>query len=306
MRSWKCSSFIDSKSKARLPCEPLISRRMAFLRPVAKRVASNEPIAPPAKRAVNSAASSTVTGPVAAGPLADSPLDAAGSGRSLTKVSVSAETPVIGDAGQVLREVDDVGADVAERTGARLVLLQPPDQRELRVDDPVLQVLRPHVADRPEPALGRRAAGQGDRRHPAVGEADHRAHAARLRPPRGVGHVDRLVDGVGERLLAQHVLAGLERRDGDVGVRVARRADVDEVDVVPGDQPPPVGLDRGPARAGRPTRRPRRRPGRTGRSARRRAAGRRSGRPRPALRVGGAHEGVADHADAQRAVVAVP
>jgi hypothetical protein len=44
--SWKCSSFIDSKSKARLPSEPFTSTRIAFLRPLAKRVASNEPIAP--------------------------------------------------------------------------------------------------------------------------------------------------------------------------------------------------------------------------------------------------------------------
>ncbi len=34
---------MSSKSKARLPAEPLISIRMAFLRPVAKRVASKTP-----------------------------------------------------------------------------------------------------------------------------------------------------------------------------------------------------------------------------------------------------------------------
>ena len=52
---------MSSKSKARLPCEPLISIRMAFLRPVANRVASKTPSAPPSKRARNAAASSTVT-----------------------------------------------------------------------------------------------------------------------------------------------------------------------------------------------------------------------------------------------------
>ena len=35
---------MSSKSKARLPAEPLISIRMAFLRPLAKRVASNTPM----------------------------------------------------------------------------------------------------------------------------------------------------------------------------------------------------------------------------------------------------------------------
>ena len=43
-------------------------------------------------------------------------------------------------AGDELGEVDDVRADVAERAGAGLLLLQPPHQRELWIDDPVLQV----------------------------------------------------------------------------------------------------------------------------------------------------------------------
>ena len=42
---------MSSKSNARLPREPLISTRIAFLRPVANRVASKTPSAPPAKRA---------------------------------------------------------------------------------------------------------------------------------------------------------------------------------------------------------------------------------------------------------------
>ncbi len=54
---------MSSKSKARLPAEPLISIRMAFFRPVAKRVASKTPRPPPVNRAMNTAASSTVTGP---------------------------------------------------------------------------------------------------------------------------------------------------------------------------------------------------------------------------------------------------
>ena len=52
---------MSSKSKARLPAEPLISIRMAFLRPVANRVASKTPTAPPPNRARNAAVSSTVT-----------------------------------------------------------------------------------------------------------------------------------------------------------------------------------------------------------------------------------------------------
>ena len=79
---------MSSKSKARLPSEPLISMRIAFLRPVAKRVASKTPSAPPAKRPRKTAASSTVTGPRSAGGGAGQARRArAATGRSLTKVS---------------------------------------------------------------------------------------------------------------------------------------------------------------------------------------------------------------------------
>jgi hypothetical protein len=63
---------------------------------------------------------------------------------------------------EVLGQVDDVGADVPERPRPRLVLLQPPDERELRVDDPVLEVLGADVADRPEPSLLHELTGEGD------------------------------------------------------------------------------------------------------------------------------------------------
>jgi hypothetical protein len=52
-----------SRSNARLPADPLSSRRSPFLRPVAHRVTSKEASAPEASRAVNTAASSTVTWP---------------------------------------------------------------------------------------------------------------------------------------------------------------------------------------------------------------------------------------------------
>ena len=74
----------------------MTSTRIAFLRPVANRVASKMPSAPPENRPVNSAASSTVTVPVPPPPPdADRPADASGNGRSLMNVSVSPETPVI-------------------------------------------------------------------------------------------------------------------------------------------------------------------------------------------------------------------
>ena len=153
-------------------------------------------------------------------------------------------------------------ADVAERAGARLRLVEPPRQRRLGVGDPVLEVLRAHVADLADPALGDQLPGQRDRRHPAVGEADHGAYAVGARLVGGGGHRLRLGDGVGQRLLAQHVLAGLEGRDGDLGVGVAGRADVDEVDVVAGDDLRASPSSSRPSPGGRPPRRRGRRRGR--------------------------------------------
>ena len=46
-----------------------------------------------------------------------------------------------------------------------------------------------------------------------------------------------------ERLFAQDHLAGLGGGDGDLGVDVVRRGDVDEVDVVALDELAPVGFD---------------------------------------------------------------
>ena len=69
-------------------------------------------------------------------------------------------------AGDELGQVDDVRADVAERAGAGLVLLQPPHQRELRVDDPVLQVDRADVPDRRRAARRRRAGASARPRAP--------------------------------------------------------------------------------------------------------------------------------------------
>ncbi|MEG8037531.1 hypothetical protein QP157_20095 [Sphingomonas sp. LR61] len=55
------------------------------------------------------------------------------------------------------------------------------------------------------------------------------------------GHRLGLFDGVRERLLAQDVLAGLERGDRDLDVRRSGRHDVDDVDVRVGHDGAPVG-----------------------------------------------------------------
>ncbi len=214
-------------------------------------------------------------------------------------VSIVPETGLQLLAGDVLREVDDVGADIAERTGTGEVLLQPPSQRHRRVDEPVLQVDRAHLVDLAHLACAHQVTGEGGRGHPAVGVAEHRPDTLRGRALRGRRHRLRLFDGVGEGLLAEHVLAGVERRDRDLRVRVTRGDDVDDLDVVPGDHVAPVGRALGPA------------PLLGGRGdgfripadhdihRRRGVEFEEPGGDAPALGMGGAHEPVADHCDAE-------
>ena len=132
--------------------------RSPFLRPAAYLVASNEASAPPASLAVNTTASSTVTGPVP-DPSGQRPL--AG--------ERGADRGHAGDlvAGQVMGQVDDVRAEVAERARPGALGLHPPGHRGVRVDEPVLQVDGPDVAQRAEAAVStscRASARAGTRR----------------------------------------------------------------------------------------------------------------------------------------------
>ena len=162
-------------------------------------------------------------------------------------MSIVPETASTLLAGHELGHVDDVRTDVAERTRTRVLLLQAPRERHLRVDEPVLTVRGAHLLHGADDALRDQVAQEGDRGNAAVGEADHRAHAALGGAGGGIRHRLGLGDRVRERLLDQHVLARLERGDRDLGVRVARGHDVDDVDVVAGDHLAPVGRRLGPA-----------------------------------------------------------
>ncbi len=176
--------------------------------------------------------------------------------------------------GQVLGEVDDVRAEVAERTGAGLFPAQPPGERELRVHQPVLEVRHPHVPQGADAALHHHPPGQRGGGAPAVVEADHGGLAAGPRLLGGAGHRLGLADGVGEGLLAQHVLARASAASAisawlSPGCRCrrgrCRRA-------------PPGRASRSrspPSRAGRPPPARHRRPGRRSRPSRGGAAARR-------------------------------
>ena len=155
------------------------------------------------------------------------------------------------------------------------------------------------MPDLTDPALLHQSSRQTDGRRTAVGEPDHRPDAVLGRALGGRGHRLGLGHRVGERLLAEHVLACVQGTHGDVDVGVARGADVHEVDVVAGDQPGPVGLGRLPAES----------PGCLRHAGGVPAAeGAHPGPQRqveevwcgaPGLGMGSAHEGVPDHADAE-------
>src|SRR5665647_2974967 len=295
---------MSSKSKASDPREPLISMRIAFLRPHAKRVASNVPMAPPATRAMNTAASSTVTGPRSAPAEPCRPENSLATGRSCTKVSSRPLTPVIRSpvmnwvrstmcaplSWRLDREVagsgslGDIGAHIVDLTqfitGDRITgvsgLLETfvherpvasefsglhgsagAERGPVTVDDAAVFMARfaggaIGTFEATRFAWGRKNAIRieinGSRGSLAFDFEDMNVlhyfdatEGSRL----GLRH------GVGERLLAQHVLTGRERRDGDLRMCVDGRAHVEQVDVVTLEQTAPVRLPARPAQPGR-------------------------------------------------------
>ena len=142
------------------------------------------------------------------------------------------------------RRVDAMRQQVAGDAGARRGGVEPPGAGaalgHVGRDGPVLQEARAIVEDLAEPSLVDDLLDERHRRDAPVivpddvgdpGLLDRRHHRLRL------------FCRAGERLLRQHHLAGFGRRDGDLRMRVVRRADVDGVDVLARHQLAPVGLD---------------------------------------------------------------
>ncbi len=155
------------------------------------------------------------------------------------------------------------------------------------------------MPDGAEPALRDQLPGQGQGRDAAVVEADHGLHPVVLGAPGRRRHGLGLGQGVGQRLFDEDVLAGGQGGDGDFRVHEARRADVDDLDVVAGDHLAPVRGGLGPAvlrgRLGDPVR--------VASDQDAPFEGRDvevAGNVAPGIRVGLAHERVADHGHPQR------
>ena len=136
------------------------------------------------------------------------------------------------------RRVDAVGEEVAGDAGARRLDVEPPGAgaalRHVRDDRPVLEEVGAVVEDLSELARGDHLLDQGHRRdrsgnctRPCWGRFAFSTAATIVSPSFVVA---------GERLFAEHHLAGLRGGDGDLHVEVVRDADVDRVDVVARDQ----------------------------------------------------------------------
>ena len=140
---------------------------------------------------------------------------------------------------EVEPEIGDVRRDVAQGAGAGQLLLQPPDEREVGVGDPVLEIDRPPVPHLADGAVVDQLLGELHRGHLAVVVVDDR-DGARL--PRRLQHLARLGEIVRQRFLADDVLPGRQRGQHDVLVGIARGRDVDELDIRPLHQRVVVGL----------------------------------------------------------------
>ena len=129
-------------------------------------------------------------------------------------------------AAQVLALVDDVRADVTERTGPHAAL-EPPAQRAARVTRVVAPVAGVQRGQLAQLAVADVVADRGDRRGTPVAvpdRGDDLALLLQLHHRLGVLHRPR------QRLLAQHVLAGRDQRLGDRAVQRVADHDAHRVD----------------------------------------------------------------------------
>ena len=172
-------------------------------------------------------------------------------------------------AGDELGEVTPVRADVGERARGPAWLFVHTPVRVVGEQEPVLKVRAVQQMDRSGPTASNALARFADGRVVAVDERHARMEP---RPGCDVREALRPASSVGQRLLADHVLAGFERGLGERQMEVVRGADVDDVRS-PGRAPSPR-RSRTHARRRAPTR-PRRRTRATRR--RRRRARRRPG-----------------------------
>ena len=145
---------------------------------------------------------------------------------------------------QPQRGVDAMREQIARHAAAGDLHIEPPEPfaalRQLLRDRPVLKELRAVVEDATQTALVQELFEHGDRGHAPVVVPDRVRHAGRFDSR---DHRLGLFCVPPERLLAHDDLSRLCRGDRDLVMRVVRARDVDQVDVLPLDELPPVALD---------------------------------------------------------------
>ena len=147
-----------------------------------------------------------------------------------------------GDQGDLLAgdescHVDDVGVEVAMRSGAGPLLFEPPEERD-RFVSPVLEVDGADVPDFAQFTRSDHLVREGNGGDAAVIEPDKGLYAL---GPGGFDHRPGIVEGAGDRFFAGHRLAGLDGGARRGGMHVVGRDDVDQPDLGRGHQRLPVG-----------------------------------------------------------------
>ena len=132
-----------------------------------------------------------------------------------------------------------MGAKIAKGTGTGDILLQAPDQGEVRIHDPLLEVDRPPVVDTAKASSGDEPTGQLHGGHAPIVEVDHTDNTG---AGHGIAHLPRLGERIREGLLTEDMLARLSGSYSDRGVGIAGGRDIDKADRIVSDEAAPVGL----------------------------------------------------------------
>src|SRR5207244_2224203 len=97
-------------------------------------------------------------------------------------------------------QIERVRADVTERARAGAGLLEPPDARKFRIDDPILQITAPEMVNRADAPLADDFFSEADGRATAVIVTEHVQNTGALDRRQ---HLLGLGQGVGQGFLAE-------------------------------------------------------------------------------------------------------
>jgi hypothetical protein len=131
-----------------------------------------------------------------------------------------------------------VRAEVANRAGASLIHVEAPRHAEGGVHEPILQIAGAKMVDAPEAAILNDLAHQANGGDEAVVEATHVDDSSRLRR---LPHLARLAGVHAERLLAQDVFAGVNSGHRRLEMQFVGGAVIEDLDGWILDDGAPVG-----------------------------------------------------------------